>query len=54
MHHVGYVVSGGCVVHMADGTERELKGGDAFDVPPGHDVWTVGDEPYVSLDFSQS
>jgi hypothetical protein len=22
-----------------------------FAVPPGHDSWVVGDEPYVSLHF---
>ena len=25
--------------------------GDLFAVPPGHDSWVVGDEPYVSLHF---
>jgi hypothetical protein len=25
--------------------------GDCFHVPPGHDSWVVGDEPYVSLHF---
>jgi hypothetical protein len=37
---------------MADGTERELAAGDAFDVPPGHDAWVIGDEPYIAVDFS--
>jgi quercetin dioxygenase-like cupin family protein len=50
--HTGYVVSGRSVVRMADGTERELTAGDAFAVPPGHDAWVVGDEPYVAVDFS--
>ena len=52
VRHIGYVISGHCVIRMADGTERELAAGDAFDVPPGHDAWVVGDEPYVSLDIS--
>jgi quercetin dioxygenase-like cupin family protein len=34
---------------MDDGTERVMKAGDFFYVPPGHDSWVVGDEPYVSL-----
>lgn len=51
VRHVGYVVSGRAVVRLADGTERELAAGDAFDVPPGHDSWVIGDEPYVSVDF---
>jgi uncharacterized RmlC-like cupin family protein len=25
------------------------KAGDLFYVPPGHDSWVVGDEPYVSV-----
>jgi quercetin dioxygenase-like cupin family protein len=37
------------VVKMEDGTERELGPGDLFHIPPGHDSWVVGEEPYVSL-----
>src|SRR6185312_245706 len=51
VRHIGYVVSGKAMIRMADGAERELCAGDAFDVPPGHDSWVIGDEPYVSLDF---
>jgi quercetin dioxygenase-like cupin family protein len=36
---------------MDDGTERIMRAGDFFYVPPGHDSWVVGDEPYVSLHF---
>ncbi len=50
--HTGYVVSGRIGVRMADGVERELAAGDAFAIPPGHDVWVIGDEPYVAVDFS--
>jgi hypothetical protein len=42
------------MVRLADGTERELAAGDAFDVPPGHDSWTLGDQPYVSIDVSSA
>jgi len=52
VRHVGYVVSGHSAIRMADGTEREVATGDVFDIPPGHDMWVVGDEPYVSVDFS--
>jgi quercetin dioxygenase-like cupin family protein len=34
---------------MADGTEHTLRAGTLFAIPPGHDSWVVGDEPYVSL-----
>jgi hypothetical protein len=47
--HVGLVVSGRAAVRMADGTEFVMGPGDAFAIPPGHDSWVVGDEPYVSL-----
>ncbi len=53
MRHTGYVVSGRAGLRMADGTERELAEGDAFDIPPGHDMWTIGDEPWVAVDFDQ-
>ena len=36
-------------VLMDDGTERVMEPGDFFYVPPGHDSWVVGEEPYVSL-----
>lgn len=51
VEHVGMVVSGRCMVQMADGKEFELKAGEVFYVAPGHDSWVVGDEPYVSLHF---
>src|ERR1700737_3610599 len=50
--HLGSVVSGRLGVRMADGTEREMSAGDAFDIPPGHDVWVIGDQPYVAVDFA--
>ena len=34
---------------MDDGTEFEVRPGDIFDVPPGHDNWVVGDEPMVAV-----
>jgi quercetin dioxygenase-like cupin family protein len=50
--HVGYVVSGRMGIRMEDGTEQEFGPNDAFVIAPGHDGWTVGDEPCVALDFS--
>ena len=54
VEHVGLVLSGEAAVRMDDGTERVMKPGDIFYVPPGHDSWVVGDEPYVSLHFMGS
>jgi mannose-6-phosphate isomerase-like protein (cupin superfamily) len=49
VEHVGMVVSGRAAVAMDDGRELVLGPGDLFAIPPGHDSWVVGDEPYESL-----
>jgi hypothetical protein len=51
VEHVGLVISGCATAAMADGTIHELRAGDLFHIPPDHDSWVVGDEPYVSLHF---
>ena len=49
VEHVGFVVSGRAVAKMDDGTEALMEAGEFFYVPPGHDSWVVGDDPYISL-----
>jgi quercetin dioxygenase-like cupin family protein len=49
VEHVGLVLNGQAVVKMDDGREVVMRAGDFFYVPPGHDSWVVGEEPYVSL-----
>jgi quercetin dioxygenase-like cupin family protein len=49
VEHVGLVLSGQAAVKMDDGTEKVMREGEFFYVPPGHDSWVVGDVPYVSL-----
>jgi hypothetical protein len=49
--HVGYIISGRMIVRGPDGAEVEVGPGDAFEAPPGHDAWVVGDEPCIALDF---
>ncbi len=49
-HHVGVVLSGRLHVEMEDGLTLEIGPFDAFEIPPGHDAWVVGDEPWVSID----
>ncbi len=49
--HFNYGISGRLHVRMDDGTESEVGPGDVQLLPPGHDAWVVGDEPYVGLDF---
>lgn len=49
--HMGYCVSGRLAVRMDDGQEAEYGPGDFMVAPPGHDAWTVGDEPCVLIDW---
>ena len=50
VRHVGVMIQGRLKVVGRDGSEGELKAGDAFVVPPGHDAWTVGNETVILLD----
>jgi hypothetical protein len=49
--HTGYVISGRLHVAPDDGSEGELKAGDAFTLAAGHDAWVVGDEPVEFLEI---
>jgi class 3 adenylate cyclase len=53
IHHLGFAVSGVCHVVMEDGQEVDIGPGGVYEIPPGHDAWVVGDEPWVTIE-SQS
>jgi len=46
--HVGVCLQGFLHIQMDDGTAMDIQPGDAYEIPPGHDGWVVGDEPYVT------
>lgn len=50
--HVAYVLAGRLHVAMDDGSEDEFAAGDVMLLPPGHDAWTVGDEPCVFVELT--
>jgi class 3 adenylate cyclase len=50
--HVGVVLSGRVAVLLQDGTALRFGPNDVFDIPPGHDAWVVGDEPFVQLEWT--
>jgi len=50
--HVGYAIEGHLHVVMKDGTTLDIRAGDAYEIPPGHDAWVVGDAPYLGIEFS--
>jgi class 3 adenylate cyclase len=47
VRHVGIALSGRFRCEFSDGSSVDLGPDDVFEVPPGHDAWTVGDEPFV-------
>lgn len=49
--HVGYCVSGSITVRMTDGNETTIKPGMSYTIPPGHDAWVQGNEPFVGLEM---
>ena len=51
-HHVGLTVSGRWGAVLKDGRTLEFRPGDVFDVPAGHDSWTIGDEPCVTINWT--
>ena len=50
VRHSGFCLSGHMTVRGNDGTESTVGPGDVVLIEPGHDAWTVGDEPCVLLD----
>jgi class 3 adenylate cyclase len=50
-HHLAYSVSGRAHIETNDGISMEIGPDEVFEIPPGHDAWVVGDEPWVSVDF---
>ncbi|MES2154489.1 MAG: cupin domain-containing protein [bacterium] len=47
--HFSYQVSGRLGVQMRDGAEMVLEPGQAQVIPPGHEVWVIGNEPFVGI-----
>ena len=54
LRHLGYTVSGAIRVLMDDGQALDIGPDMVFEIPPGHDKWVVGDEPWVTLEWGAS
>ena len=52
--HVGIVESGRLHIVHDDGSEADAEAGDVYRIEPGHDAWTVGDEPFVAYEFEST
>ena len=53
-HHIGICVSGAARIRMSEGAELLVEAGQFYEVPPGHDAWVVGDEPWITIDWEPS
>ena len=54
VHHVGYAVSGRITVRLEGGEQATIKAGDSYDIPPGHDAWVEGSEPFVGVEVQSA
>lgn len=52
--HVGALISGQLHVKHEDGSEGDVRAGEAYVAEPGHDAWVVGEAPVVALEFSSA
>ena len=51
--HVALVLSGTLRVVMDDGSQEDFSKNDVMLLPPGHDAWSVGEEPCTFVEFSR-
>jgi len=51
--HVALVLAGTLRVVMDDGSQEDFSRNEVMLLPPGHDAWTIGDEPCVFVEFSR-
>jgi len=49
--HVGYAVSGRLTVRLKDGTQKTIGAGESYTIPPGHEAWVEGNEPFVGIEL---
>ena len=54
VRHLGVVTSGRLHLQLDDGSDLEIGPGDAYEIPPGHDGWVVGDETFVTTEFASA
>jgi class 3 adenylate cyclase len=52
VRHLGVALRGRFHVRMDDGREIEIGPDDVFDIPPGHDAWVVGNEPFETVEVA--
>jgi hypothetical protein len=51
---LGHSMSGAVRVVIDDGRTLDIGPDTVFDIPPGHDQWVIGDEPWVAIEWGAS
>jgi class 3 adenylate cyclase len=54
VHHLGHAVSGVLHVRMDDGEALDIPPDSIYEIPPGHDAWVMGDEPWVTVEWTSA
>src|SRR6266550_1576434 len=54
VHHLGYAISGRLRVLTDDGQTIEIPPDSAYEIPAGNDASVVGDEPFVTLEWTSA
>jgi hypothetical protein len=50
-NHLGFCISGTLEIATPDGLVKTIRANDTYAIPPGHDEWVVGSEPFVAVEF---
>jgi quercetin dioxygenase-like cupin family protein len=50
LSHVGHAIAGRITISLPDGREVAIRAGESYSIPPGHDAWVEGTEPFVALE----
>lgn len=54
LHHLGYSISGAIHVVTNDGQAIDIPPNSVYEIPPGHDAWVLGDEPWVTVEWTSA
>jgi class 3 adenylate cyclase len=54
VHHLGLSVSGRLRVETDAGDSIDIPPDSIYEIPPGHDAWVVGDEPWVTVEWTSA
>jgi len=54
LHHLGYSISGTMHVELDDGQAIDIPPDSVYEIPPGHDAWVMGDDPWVTVEWTSA